>query len=411
MDTSLELRKITPDELPDFVRRESVAFANILSDDDVKSGSLGFEFDRSMAIFDHGRIVGTTGAYAYTLTLPGLTTAPAAGVSWVSVYPTHRRRGLLRAMMARQLDDIQERGESLAILYASEGSIYGRFGYGIATDRFGYSIELEHASFSTPVHYDGTVDFIEHSEARAVLPPLYDRARLLQPGANDRKGYWWQYFFDVPPRDVTGKNARFYLLARSPSGEPEGYAVYRVTRDWPNGRRSHTLALHELFAANTGAYAALWGLLLHLDLINDVETENSPIDEPVRWLLADPRALRIRYRHDGMWVRIVDVAGALAARRYAAEGTVVIEVQDRFHPATAGRFRLDGSPEGATCSRTSESAELVVQVEDLGAVFLGGNSVTGLARAGRVDEEAHGALRKADVMFASAPQPWGTTLF
>ncbi|MDB5077017.1 MAG: GCN5-related N-acetyltransferase [Chloroflexi bacterium] len=411
MDTSLELRKITPDELPEFLRRERIAFGNILTDDELKSESLGFEFDRSMAIFEHGHIVATNGASSYALTLPGLTTTPVAGVGWVSVYPTHRRRGLLRAMMARQLDDIQERGEPLALLFASESPIYGRFGYGIATDRIGYSIKLKNAGFSTPVSYDGTVDFMDHSKARTVLPPLYERARLLQPGAIDRNSNWWEYFFDVPPVDLTGKNARFYLVARSSSGEAEGYAVYRVMREWPDGQRSHTLALRELIAVNSGAYAALWQLLLSLDLINILTTENSPIDEPVRWLLADPRELEIRFRNDGAWVRIVDVAGALAARRYGAEGTLVLEIHDRFHPTTAGRFRLDGSPDGATCRRTGELADLVMHIEDLGTVYLGGNSFASLARAGRVQEETAAALRKADVMFASSPLPWGTTLF
>jgi predicted acetyltransferase len=318
---------------------------------------------------------------------------------------------LLRALMARQLDDIQERGEPVAILYATEGSIYGRFGYGVATDTVGYGVELRRAAFTSPVDYDGTVDFVGPDEAESVMPDVYDAFRVTQPGAIDRPSFWWHGYFHSGEAHSEGKRARFFLAARSSSGAPEGYAAYWIDRDWQSGRRHHTARIDELIATNARAYAALWRMLLSLDLIDTAETRNSSLQEPLRWLLADPRELRVWFRHDGTWLRIVDVPAALAARRYGTEDTLVLEVHDRFHPASAGRFRIDGSPDGASCKRTGEAPDLVMQIEDLGAAYLGGTPFSSLARALRVIEETPTALRRADVMFLSSPHPWGTTQF
>ncbi len=407
MASSLSLRPITSDEVDSFFRRQSVAFSSSIDAQELELEAAALDLPRTLAVFDKDEIVGTAGSLRHELTVPGNTRVAAAAIGWVSVYPTRRRQGLLRAMMERQLADLHDLGDPVALLYSSESIIYQRYGFGIATDRVGYSIDPLHGAFAVPLDYAGTVDFIGIDDARTLFPDLHDRVRRLQPGAIDRPEYWWQSQL----KHDEGNQTRFFLLARSPAGEPQGYADYRVERAWADGMRNHTMKLDELIAEDATAYLALWRMLLNLDVIRNVVTHNSPPDEPLRWRLADPRFLQVRYRNDGMWARILDVPAALNARRYAMEGRVTFEVHDRFRPETAGRFQLEGSPEGAICSRTGSRPDIVLQVEDLSAAYLGGTRFSSLARAGRVIEESAESLRRADAMFAGDPPPWGITVF
>ncbi len=185
------IRPITPDEYRPFMRAIEAAYGGQPSDEEVDIWRPVFEFDRSLAAFDGERIVASAGALSFELTLPGLTMLPAAGVSWVSVFPTYRRRGLLRALMRRQLDDVRERGEPLAILSASESSIYGRFGYGMATQTLRLEIESSHGTFAQPFEEAGVITLIDRDTAARVLPQVYDRARRDQPGGLTRSSGMW----------------------------------------------------------------------------------------------------------------------------------------------------------------------------------------------------------------------------
>jgi predicted acetyltransferase len=412
MGDELEMRSIGADEWPDFGRQVSLAFHEAPTPGERERWAASFEYPRSLAVFDGDRIVATAAAESNELTLPGLTRAPAAAVIAVTVYAPYRRRGLLRRMMARQLADVQERGEALAILTASESSIYQRFGYGAAADEVSYTISRDHADFVSVPAWDGTVEIVDEAGARAVLPDTYEAVRLRQPGAIRRSPSWWDGYFSADNGLRKGEKVRFTLVARGAGGVVEAYAAYTVTRAWPEGLGSHTLDLHQMISVNDKARAALWHFLLtRIDLVQTVVIGNSPVDEPLRWLLADPRRLRLRYRNDLLWLRIVDVPAALAACRYALPGSLVLEVHDRFRPETAGRYRLEGSPEGATCSRTGAEPDLSLAIEDLGSLYLGGVSPAALARAGRVREETSGALRRAGAMFACEPAPWCATHF
>jgi predicted acetyltransferase len=408
---SYEIRPITPREFPTFVRRADAAFGGQPDQDDLDAQLPLFEFDRSLAVFDGPSIVGTAGASSFTLTLPGLTTLPVAGITYIGVLPTHRRQGLLRRLMARQLDDIAAHGEALAILYASESAIYGRFGYGIAAAQLGFTIERRHAAFARPPSAEGRLSLIEPEAAATILPDLYDQARLRQPGAIARGPGWWNlYFRDIPGwRD--GAGPRFYVISHDSSGAPAGFAAYRVKHDWQGGIQRHVLILADLFGLSVDTYTALWHYLLNVDLIGTIRAGNRPIDEPLRWLLADPRRIRVSHLNDGLWVRLVDIPAALQARRYATSDRLIFEVTDPFRPRQSGRYQLDGGPSGADCRRTEAEPDLALQVDDLASCYLGGTRFSTLARAGRVAEHRPGALARADALFTCEPASWGTTHF
>lgn len=409
--TELELRPITADELPAFVRADATAFGVHVTDEQIARTRAAFELDRSLAVFDHGAIVATTTAFSFTLTLPGLTTLPVAGVSYVTVLPTHRRQGLLRRLMQRQIDDVAARGEAISVLTSSESSIYGRFGYGPATSVIHVEIERDRAAFARPLGRDTHIRLLDHTAAFDLLREVYDRVRQRQPGGLNRTDATWHEILRHPYEKEDTEKKLFYAAAESASGEVEGMAVYEVENRWSDGLPNGLLTVRELFAVTPAAYAALWRFCLDVDLIGTIRAVARPVDEALRWLLAEPRRLRTTRWTDDLWLRLVDVPVALAARRYAGTGGIVLDVRDAFCPRNAGRYALDGGPDGATCRATTTAADLALDVADLGAAYLGGVSFSTLARAGRVEELTPGALRRADALFASEPAPWCATPF
>jgi predicted acetyltransferase len=407
---SLEIRPITPDQFPAFLRCAGTAFGHHHDQEDIDAERMVFEFDWSLAVFDGPAIVGTAGAFSLDLTLPGLSSAPVAGVAYVAVLPTHRRRGLLRRLMARQLDDVNARGEPLAILYATESSIYGRFGYGVASFHLGFTIERHHANFYRPPRLEGRIDLADPEAAASVIPGVYEKFRRRQPGGVDRSPNWWDLYFKDIASWRDGASARFYVISHDASGVPDGYAAYRIKSDWQGGLPQHTLIAHDVFGLSTRATASLWDYLLNVDLTRTIQAWNRPIDDPLRWLLAEPRRMQITQFSDDLWLRLVDVPVALQARSYGATGELVLEVLDPFRERTT-RYHLEADPEGAVCRATSASPDLTLQVDDLAAAYLGGSRFSTLARACRVTEHSTGALSRADTLFACEPAPWGTTHF
>jgi predicted acetyltransferase len=405
------IRPITPDEWPDYCRKVDLGFGTAIADDEIARAERGFEYERSLAAFDDGRLVGTAAAFSTTLSVPGRLLVPAAGIDRVTVSSTHRRRGILRSMMARQLHDIQERGESLAVLNASESLIYGRFGYGRATEYAAYAISTAESAFQNPVLDSHTVELVGFAEAADLLPGIHADAQVHTPGAIAHSPEWRRRFLETPVAERTGEKSKFIAVARDASLKYDGYAIYRMDMQFDEGMSTSALHLDHLVTADERARIALWRFLLDVDLVRTVSTRNSPVDEILLWLLADPRQLRTRYRADGLWLRILDVPAALSARLYALEGTLVFEVHDRFRPATAGRFYLEASSSGASCRRTGLEPDIVLQIADLGAAYLGGVPFSLLARAQRIREETAGALRRADAMFSSSPLPWCMTQF
>lgn len=409
---AIDVRAIAAGELPEFMRVIRAAFGTIPTDEEpLDTERLGWPIERSTAAFDDGRIVGGAGVYPFEMTLPGLVTTPTAGVTWVGVLPTHRRRGVLTAMMRQQLHDIHDRGEALAVLLASESVIYGRFGYGLATMQAEYEIAREHTALTVPFTPSGRIVLVDEDAARKVLPDIHEKVRLRQPGDVSRTEGWWGNFFRN--NKATGQaGARFHALHEDASGTIDGYALYRVSH-WKPADPDRTTMLADLGALNLDAYVALWQFVTDVDLTTRTTTVSRPLDEPLRHLLADSRRLRATGVSDYLWCRVVDVAAALPLRRYPVAERIVFEVRDALCPWNDGRFVLDAGPDGASCTPATDgiAADLVLSAADLGAVYLGGTRLGSLARAGRIEERTPGAVSRADLLFSSDVEPYCRTHF
>ena len=409
---SWEIRPITPDELPAFIRVDGAAYSSPQTDEDIESARGPFEFDRSLVAIEDVRFIGAAGAMSFELTLPGYMTTPVAGVTWVAVLPTHRRRGVLTALMRRQLEDVRARGEALAVLTASESAIYRRFGYGAATSVIYTEIERAHSAFLSPVKISGRYRLVEHEEAISeILPPLYDDVRRSRVGELSRTPAKWKSQYRTPNAPFNGFGPRFYAVYESDAGRVDGAVIYRTKLEWTNGVPDGTLQVSEVIARTPEAYAALWRYCLDVDLVARVRGMHRPVDEPLRWILADSRRLRVTHLADNLWVRLLDISAALSARRYATRERLTFEVSDALLPELAGRYTLEGAPDGAACARSDHPADLSLDIAALGATYLGGVSFTTLAQAGLIHEENPGALARADAMFATFPAPFCSTPF
>jgi predicted acetyltransferase len=401
----IEVRSVVPHEFEDVLLLDGRAFGITYGDDEIEDLRNLLELDRQLVAVDGPEVVGAAGAWTFELTLPGGTTLPTAGVTWVSVSGTHRRRGILRRMMARQLDDLAERGDPLATLTASESAIYGRFGYGLATFRTRLVVESRRIRFRSDLGDDGLVRYADPSTARKTLPVLYDRLRAHQPGTVTRNDKWWDFLFLDHPSQRAGATAFFHAV------HADGYVSYRVVAVHDGGSSANRVLVRELVGLTPEAYASLWRFLVGLDLVHEVEWTRASRDEPLRWMVTDPRLVRTEFVDDDVWLRLIDVERAFAGRRYPVADRLVVEVVDGFRPATSGRYEIEGSPDGAECRRTTKAADLVLGVAEFGSVYLGGVDASTLARAGRINEHTPGALARADRFFASDPPPHNQTGF
>ena len=365
------------------------------------------ELHRSLGLWDGDRIIATSGIYGRVLTVPGAV-VPCAGITWVTVAPTHRRRGVLTAIMRRQLTELhEEKREPVAALWSAEHPIYGRFGYAPATFRGGLTGATERLRLRADVDLGGgRVDLVSVDEYRAAAVPLHDRLRRTVPGNLDRDARWWDRLLRDDDTLRKGAAARAYLVHTEPDGVVTGYAAYRVKGAWTeHGEPDGTLTVEEVRGATTAAYASLWRVLLAVDLVRTLHAPMSSPDDPLFHLLTDARALH-RGPFDALWVRLVDVDRALATRRYPAPIDLVLEVRDDFCPWNAGRWRLSGHPAGAHCGRTDRDPDLVLGIEELSAAYLGGVSLATLQAAGRVTEVSPGAVTLAATAFSWPVTPW-----
>lgn len=406
----IEIRPIEADELAAFARAEHVPFGEHFRDEGIDVVRGLTELDRTLAAVDDGAIVGTAAAITSQLTLPGATTAPVAAVTAVGVLPTHRRRGLLTSMMRQQLLDVRERGEPLAALGASESVIYGRFGYGVATYMASMQIEREHAAFLCAVDVPGRLRLLDKADAPSLLPPIFERHRLAQHGQVERTPGLWNWILSDHEWNRHGATALFFVVHEDDQGRADGYAMYRIRRRGEEAVPRATVVVEEIVGDRPEIEAALWQFVLDIDLTQRVELLARLTGAPLRWWLADPRRLRTTNAWDQLWVRVLDVAAALSARRYRAEGSVVLEVHDGFLGGV-GCFRLEAGPDGADCRATDAEADLALGAGELGSVLLGGVSLASLAEAGRVDELHVGARARADLLFGTDTLPYCTTDF
>src|SRR3954451_1819077 len=340
--------------------------------------------DRMHAAFEDGEIVGGAGAFPFDMSVPG-GSLPCGGVTVVGVYPTHRRRGVLRALMDAQLADIHERGEPIAALWASEETIYGRFGYGLAAWAGEITIAREWSAFAQPLERRGRVRFVEADEAATLFPPVWSALHAQRPGVFERTEAWWTLRRLRVPDEEKSNPKRLVVLELD--GEVQGYAVFKSQMGFDGGVSTSTLDVPEAIATTPQAWAELWRFLLDIDWQATVKTSLLPPDHPLFLLLANPR--RTGYTLiDGLWVRLVDVGEALSGRAYAAEGSVVFEVRDAVCPWNEGRWKL----EDGAAFRTEEAAGGGVDVEASASAYLGAVSFAELRDGGRVEELAEGAV-------------------
>jgi predicted acetyltransferase len=403
----IDIRPIGATDWEEYTRTNAAAFGWEPSSEHLAEIEQIFEFDRTLAAFDGPEIAGTTAIFSFDMTVPG-GALPTAGVTWVSVKPTHRRRGILRQIMQRQLNDVHERNEPLAALWASESVIYGRFGYGLAAQNQELTIDRIRTSLAGETPACGRTRLVTREQAVEAWPAVYDEVRQRQPGFYTRNKHWWAHQTMRGPDMERRVGVRFYVQYEE-DGRVLGYARYRIRGDGHDGLASGTLSVQELTAASENAYTALWQYLFGVDLIATIQAFHRPVDEPLYWMLADPRRL-VRRVYDALWLRLVDVAPALEGRRYASPGRIVLDVRDPFCSWNEGRYELEAGAEGAHCRRTDAEAEITLSAADLGAVYLGGARLTTLRLAGRVEGDWE-ALRRADAIFSWDPLPWCPEVF
>lgn len=398
----MEIRTITDDEVDAF-RASLLDTFGVPQDADPNSGDrvrrlIDYK-NQAWAVIDNGRIVGTAGTFQLHLGVPG-GTVPVAGLTMVTVAPTHRRRGLLRKLIGLHLDDAKANDYAVSGLWASEANIYGRFGYAIAAEHDEIEIADARHVRVTAGERDH-VEMIDEAQARTVLPAIYARATANRPGIMRRTETWWQMrCFLEASWHRGGATARRHVVARR-GDELVGYVVFRqklVDGPTPGGEAK----ILELHGVDARAEATLWSFMLQLDLFHHVSWGNAPVDDPLTLIVDNPR-LVARTRTDNVWLRIEDPAAALRARRYTSDGTL------RF--VTEGTtYELAVEDGRGTCERTTREAELVIERTALGSLYLGGFSATRLARAGGIKGDAR-AIATADRLFASAVAPWCAEVF
>jgi predicted acetyltransferase len=408
---AIEIRPYTDPDLRPFAWTEGAASGYVLGPESLDRYERFVERDRLLCAMDGGAVVGTTAAISYQLTIPGGTIA-AAGITAVGVLPSHRRQGILRGMMRRQLDDVRARGEPVAILWASEGAIYPHFGYGLATLDASFDIERTWTAFRDAAPPDGRVRLIDAGQAAIAWPPVYEQILTRIPGLVSRSPDQWDLLvISDPEHKRRGAGPKFFALYEQ-GGNPEGYACYRIQEEWDERGPKSVLRVVEATGTTDRAVRELWRFLFGIDLIHTIHAGRQPVDHPLLLMLAHPRRLGLTLG-DGLWLRLVELPAALAARSYAAEGSLVLEVRDAFCPWNAGRWRLDvdGGTEGGESSRvdvgrTDEDADLSVDATDLASTYLGGFTFAQLTRAGRAREERPGGIARADRLFATERRPW-----
>jgi predicted acetyltransferase len=394
----IAIRIPAEDELRAAMQAGEAAFGEETREGEFERFSKMLPHDRWFAAYDGDRPVGTTTSFPFQLTVPGGELA-AGGVTWVGVLPSHRRRGILRELMKQQLEDLRDRGEPLAVLYASEPLIYGRFGYGVAAPSVSMDGETARFSYRDDPGPTGTVRIIDAAEALQVLPQVYDGVRREVPGFVARDSDVWELTRLADPEHWRrGAGPKFFAVIEL-DGKPAGYAIYRIKSDWQDGFSQSQVKLVEAIAASPVATRELYRFLYGIDLVVRVQGKYDP-GSPLFLMVADPRSLHLKFS-EGLWLRLVDVEAALAGRAYVGDDAVVIDVADSFCPWNAGRWRI-----GEKVARTDDDADLELDTADLASAYLGAFDFKELAAAERVRELKPGALQRASDLFRTGRPPY-----
>ncbi|MET7735753.1 GNAT family N-acetyltransferase [Streptomyces sp. NPDC005402] len=410
----IDVRPITEAEYPEWLRAVRAGFLRepVVPETELEARRQQFEPGRFVGAFDGDRCVATFRSFAQEVTAVGGRLVAADAISAVTVTATHRRRGLLTRMMSQDLAAAKERGDVLATLIAAEYRIYGRYGFGPATSGTEWAIDVPRSGLDPrgPDLGGGRIDLVDPDDVRRLGPELHDRMRRATPGAISRGDWWWQLNTGAV-RTEPGWTEPFFAVYRAADGTVEGLMAYDVDDKWADTMQpSNTASVRNLIASTPAAERALWHYLCSIDWVMQVKSGWRAPDDLLPHLLPNPPAARITMQADWLWVRILDVVRALEARTYEAEGALVLEVVDGSGMA-GGRFRLEASPDGASCTATTRSADLTLDVRELATLWLGDESAVRLAALGRVREEQAGAGRGADALLRTSRRPWCPDMF
>ncbi|MEU0135078.1 GNAT family N-acetyltransferase [Streptomyces sp. NPDC006296] len=416
---SRDLRTVTAAEYPEWLRAVGTGFlrsAAAPGEEEVAVRLANTDLARVQGVFDAGRCVATFRSFAQDLTVVGGAKVRADAVTAVTVTPTHRRRGLLSRMMAADLAAAKERGDVVASLIAAEYPIYGRYGFGPAAWATEWEIDVPRAGLDPrariPSESDGgRVELVDGADVRKLGPELHARLAARQHGAVSRDERWWQRSTGVDVPAFETWTEPFYAVYRSADGETDGLIAYRTDDHWGDAKQPLNKAtVIGMIAVTPAAERTLWRFVCSIDWITTVRTGHRAPDDLLPLLLPDPRAARVVTHADWLWLRLLDVPRALEARTYATEASLVLEVRDAAGPA-AGRYLLEVSPSGASCAATTRTAELTLDVAELGTLYLGDESALRLAALGRVDEHRAGAVATADAVFRASRRAWCPDVF
>jgi predicted acetyltransferase len=398
---AIEIRAVREDEHQQMVLNDLRAFSATTPTAPVLARLRnGLELDRYVVGVDDGELVSNAGAFTFELTVPGGAAVGAAGITWVAVLATHRRRGLMRGMLDQLAADARDRGEVAAILWAAEGSIYENVGYGAAGRLCESVITTRRVVFRDDAPRGGTVRYLDPARVGEVLPAIQDRARRRRAGEVSRNDVFWAGRLIEHTKPEGDKGAPFTLVHYDDDGIADGYAIYTSEERW-SVDASHLVTVSDVAAVSDVAHAELWRMLCSLDLVTEIRTEAIAPDDPLLWMLRDERAIHISGMSDGLWLKVLDVAGLFGARDYGSDDDLVVDAGE------LGRWHL--GPAGP--KETDDDADVSMTPVELGAVSLGGASVTSMVRAGRIVENRPGTALRLERLLSSNPLPYITTHF
>jgi predicted acetyltransferase len=398
----LDIRYARVDEFPAIAELDGASFGFHYTDEAVADALLEVDPERTLVAVQGERIVGASAELPFEMTMPGGTQVRTTGLTWVSVDVTHRRRGIVRTLIERQLREARDSGISSVILTASEGGIYGRYGFGVAVAVRQARIRRRRARIAAGVD-TSAVRRLATADARDLLPPLFERWRRAWPGGVSRDARRWELLLLDREYQRNGFSGLFHLV------HPDGYVSYRIKEDWNAGDPQHICLVVDYAPVTDEAHAALWQTLLAMDLVGTIESYRLPLDDPLPLLLDDPRGVDTTHLGDGLWVRPTDVAALLGSRCYGVDIECVLDVRDPL--LGDGRFLITGGPDGATCTPSGRPADLTLAVAEVGALCLGGERLARLARAGRVGYQDAALLRRLDLAFLADREPAYGTAF
>ena len=391
---NIEYKSITWDDFVSVKTTTARAFHEYREDIDLRAHENIFDPDRSIIAYEGDYMVGGSVSYPLDMYIPGGLCSIAA-VAGVAVQPTHRRRGINTEIMKLQLENIHSRGEPLAVLQASESVIYGRYGYGMASFEHNLEIEKNHSTYAEDHIPLGSLYYCKEDEARQICPDIFDRATLNRVGMVTRNDKWWN-FRSLEPGTKGGDGRTWYVRYEN-DGVNEGYVRYQV--------KGEVLIIIELISVTQDAYKTLWRFCLDMDLIKTIKANHRPVDEELKWLIADPRRL-IEHTSDRSWLRLVNVEQALSLRKYSVNDSVVLDIKDRFLPWNSSRLELSSYQNETQCKPSTKAPDISLGVSELGAAYLGAVDFSTLARAGRVEELKPGGIQRINAMFVTDRKPW-----